>query len=246
VTAEQVAAAADDLKAVAEHQAEVGFADRHDRIANLSNACVLLRLCNRHAEIVELLQGSPAATAGAPQLRLQLALALTMFDRREEARLTLAGDSDAENRLYALELLSADDPEAALGAALEIGTDGLGARLATLRWRLIAELSLACGNLNSLGSAAEGLRALDPSDLMPAILELRGMRLRGLEKEEARARLLGLARQLPGHAGAMTRYFLAQELRMRIPTETSRRFRCIPAGDSDGSQPVIPMQASHP
>ena len=31
-----------------------------------------------------------------------------------------------------------------------------------------------------------------------------------------------------------------------IPTQTSRRFRCIPAGDSDGSQPVIPAHSSHP
>jgi hypothetical protein len=33
---------------------------------------------------------------------------------------------------------------------------------------------------------------------------------------------------------------------LRIPTQTSRRFRCIPAGDSDGSQPVIPTHSSHP
>jgi len=33
---------------------------------------------------------------------------------------------------------------------------------------------------------------------------------------------------------------------MRIPTQISRRFRCIPAGDSDGSQPVIPAHSSHP
>ena len=33
---------------------------------------------------------------------------------------------------------------------------------------------------------------------------------------------------------------------LRIPTQTSRRFRCIPAGDSDGSQPVIPAHSSHP
>jgi Cdc6-like AAA superfamily ATPase len=38
----------------------------------------------------------------------------------------------------------------------------------------------------------------------------------------------------------------AKWTRMRIPTQTSRRFRCIPAGDSDGSQPVIPTHSSHP
>ena len=34
--------------------------------------------------------------------------------------------------------------------------------------------------------------------------------------------------------------------RLRIPAQTSRRFRLIPAGDSDGSQPLIPMHSSHP
>jgi Transposase DDE domain len=33
---------------------------------------------------------------------------------------------------------------------------------------------------------------------------------------------------------------------VRIPTQTSRRFRSIPAGDSDGSQPLIPTHSSHP
>ena len=33
---------------------------------------------------------------------------------------------------------------------------------------------------------------------------------------------------------------------LRIPTQTSRRFRSIPAGDSDGSQPLIPTHSSHP
>jgi hypothetical protein len=33
---------------------------------------------------------------------------------------------------------------------------------------------------------------------------------------------------------------------VRIPTEASRLFRRKPAGDSDGSQPPIPRQTSHP
>ena len=34
--------------------------------------------------------------------------------------------------------------------------------------------------------------------------------------------------------------------RLRIPTQTSQRFRSIPAGNSDGSQPLIPSHSSHP
>ena len=33
---------------------------------------------------------------------------------------------------------------------------------------------------------------------------------------------------------------------LRIPTESSRPFRRKPAGDSDGNQPPIPRQSSHP
>jgi len=33
---------------------------------------------------------------------------------------------------------------------------------------------------------------------------------------------------------------------LRIPTESSRPFRRKPAGDSDGNQPPIPRQTSHP
>jgi octopine/nopaline transport system ATP-binding protein len=33
---------------------------------------------------------------------------------------------------------------------------------------------------------------------------------------------------------------------VRIPTESSRPFRRKPAGDSDGNQPLIPRQPSHP
>jgi hypothetical protein len=34
--------------------------------------------------------------------------------------------------------------------------------------------------------------------------------------------------------------------KLRIPTESSRPFRRKPAGDSDGNQPPIPRQTSHP
>jgi polar amino acid transport system permease protein len=52
-----------------------------------------------------------------------------------------------------------------------------------------------------------------------------------------------------GPAMIFVRIVFPQAMRviiLRIPTQTSRRFRCIPAGDSDGSQPVIPMHSSHP
>ena len=37
-----------------------------------------------------------------------------------------------------------------------------------------------------------------------------------------------------------------RQVGLRIPTESSRPFRRKPAGDSDGNQPPIPRQSSHP
>lgn len=50
VTAEELRQAADDLKAVAEHCLAIRLADRHDLIAYVNNAAVLLRLGERYAE----------------------------------------------------------------------------------------------------------------------------------------------------------------------------------------------------
>jgi hypothetical protein len=39
---------------------------------------------------------------------------------------------------------------------------------------------------------------------------------------------------------------MLKETLLRIPTQSSRPFRRKPAGDSDGNQPPIPRQSSHP
>jgi hypothetical protein len=53
-----------------------------------------------------------------------------------------------------------------------------------------------------------------------------------------------LASELDRKADALEKNSAA--IYLRIPTQVSRRFRSIPAGDSDGSQPLIPMHSSHP
>lgn len=222
VTTEELTTAADDLKALAEHHLEIGYADEHDQVAHLNNACVLLRLRARNPEIVDLLRRAAAITERVPQLRLQLALALSTLGRRAEALAALAGDADPESRLFAAELAAADDPGAALDDVLEIDGGSLDARLAALRWRVMAELALVAGRPEALQLAVEGMRTADPADPMATVLEIRGMRKAGLEEADVRARLLGLATGLPPDADTMTRYFLASELSaLDLPEEAS-------------------------
>ena len=222
VTAEELTAAADDLKALAERHLDFGYNDEHDQVVHLNNACVLLRLRSRNLEIVDLLRRAALITAGVPQLRLQLALALSNLGRRTEARAALAGDADAENRLFAAELAGTDDPGAALDDVLAIDGGSLDARLATLRWRVMAELALVAGRPEALHLAVAGMRATNMADPMASILEIRGARNAGLEEAEVHAMLLGLVDGLPPDADVMTRYFLASELRdLDLPEEAS-------------------------
>lgn len=212
VTAKQLASAADDLKELAQHQAKVGYSDERDRVAYLSNACLLLRLCGRHADIVELLGASPAVTGKTPQLRLQKALALTMLHLRDEALSCLSGDTEIENSLYAAELLGVNDPEAALEAALGVSDPADDPRLAKLRWRLVAETALACGRPEAVRLAVVGLRNLDPTDTVAAILEIRQRRQEGVRDAELRAALRSLAKNVTASTDLTARYFLACDL----------------------------------
>jgi hypothetical protein len=52
--------------------------------------------------------------------------------------------------------------------------------------------------------------------------------------------LLGLSLAVPTYST------LSRRAEMRIPTDASRAFRRKAAGDSEGSQPLIPRHSSHP
>lgn len=213
VTLEDLNRAADDMKAVAEHSLDIGFADEHDLGAFLNNAAMLLRLSDRHAECEALLKRGLPKAPNQPGLRRLLALEQAANGRRREALVTLAeaGD-DPENQLLSAELLAIDDPVAALEQTLAMGSTTLGARLDRLRWRLIGELAQKTEDTMNLEAAIAGLRSLDKADFIADLLEVRREQLAGLDDEGVQKRLCTVAAALPPEADMVTRYFVAEEL----------------------------------
>ena len=223
VTADELAQAADDLKAAAERKLDQGFADEHDRLAFLNNACMLLRICGRYGEAEALLRRAGALAREDALLARQMAMALAALDRLGEAIAWLKDSDDPENLLFRSELLSADDPEGALEQASAVSPAGLSPHLATLRWCVIGELAIKAGCPDRLRSSVAGLRALEPGgSLLAEELDLRGKRLEGLGEEEFREGMAKLARGVDANIPLSTRLSLAIELKEAgLPDEGS-------------------------
>ncbi len=212
VTPEELERAADDMKAAAEHSLAVGFADLHDVVAYLNNAAVLLRLCGRHDECVALLQRGLPRAQGEPHLRRLLALALVALDRPDAALAALAGDNDPENCLLRAELTATRDRSEALRLVCAIDPTGLPAPIARIRLHLMGEFAMEEGDAAIVQDAIDGMRALDPADVMADLLEVRRDQKAGLAEAEQQERLRRVADAVPEDAPMMTRYPVADAL----------------------------------
>ena len=223
VALEDLNLAADDMKAIAEHCLNIGFANDHDLAAYLNNAAVLLRLSGRHAECEALLERGLIKTPQDYALRRFLAMVQAGDGRRHEALATLAAaDDNPESELLSAEFVAIDDPAAALTRALAMDATTLSAHLGRLRWRLIGELALKTGDTENLKAAVAGLRALDAADVTAELLEIRGQQKAGLDDEVVQDQLRAVAAALPPDVDMVVCYFVAEELRdQNLPEEAS-------------------------
>jgi cellulose synthase operon protein C len=222
VTVEELSRAADEMKAFTEHRLDIGFADRHDLVADLNNTGLLLRLCGRHAECEALLRRGSDVVAQDPQLRRLLALAQAAIGHRNDALATLAGDHDVENQLLAAELSAPDMPQEAFERVMGIDPQPLEPRLAQMRFGLLGELALTLRDVENVRRAVEGLRSLDPNDISGALLEVRAARKGELDDEAALKRLREIARAVPQDASLQQRLLLADTLRNEgLPNEAA-------------------------
>jgi tetratricopeptide (TPR) repeat protein len=211
---DELNAAADDIKALAEKCLDVGFADLHDLTAHVSNAALLLRLCERHAESEKLLERGIPVVGKEPQLVRLLALARWVQDRVPEAIAALEGEADPENQLLRLQLQAvAGDPERALNGALAMAADRIPEKLLLMRWRLIGELAVQLNNGEQLKAAAAALRSLAPDDVVADLLEIRAQRKSAANEGKAQDSLRVLAQRVPADLNMGSRYFLALELK---------------------------------
>jgi len=222
VTFEELNAAADDLKSMAKHCLDVGFADQHDLFAHISNASLLLRIAGRHAESEALLLLGLPSVPNEPQLRRLLALAQVVLGKRREAMALLQDDDDIENQLLGAELTAPDDPGAALNRILAIDVAKLDPRLARLRWNLVGELALKTGEMEILQSTVVALRDQCSSDISADLLEVRIEQKAGLDEDAVHERLRAIAARLPMDIDMLTRFSIAEELRDQdLPEEAS-------------------------
>jgi cellulose synthase operon protein C len=223
VSLEDLNRVADDMKTLAVYCLDNEFIHEHDFVANINNAAVLLRLSGRNAECEVLLQRGLLTAPNEPLFRRMLALVQVADGRRPEALLTLAAiGNDPENKLLGVELFAVDDPAAALARALEIDSKTLDPRLGRLRWRLIGDLALRIGDMESLQSAVSGLRSLNAADVTADLLEIRGKQKEGLDNDAVHKRLRAVMAALPVSADMTTRYFVALELcDQDLPEEAS-------------------------
>lgn len=212
VSPHDLEAAANDMKAVAEHMLQVGYADRYDLVAYLNNAGVLLRLANRPAECEELLKRAITVVQSEPQLRRLLALSQLGQGKAKEAAAALAGDHDPESALLAANLTAIDDPSAALSRVVAVDPSGLSPELASSRWHLVGEFALVLDDEKKLREAVDALRLLGTDNVEADLLLIRWDKKSGVSVEEITARLRTIAAELPDNVDAVTRYQVADLL----------------------------------
>lgn len=214
ITVEELNSTADDLKAVAEHCLDIELAHRHDLIAYVNNAAVLLRLCERFAESERLLLAALPRVGDEPQLRRLCAFVQSAQNRTGDALALLADDTDPENQVLRAELRATQGQTAeALRDILAIDEESLDERLQAIRWRLVGEMALRMGNDDQLARAVAALRASDPEDITASLLEIRGSRKRIEDAQPAQEKMLALAASAQTDLSMTARYQLADELR---------------------------------
>lgn len=226
VTAEQLRAAAEDMKAVAERLLRVGFSDRHDLIAHVNNAAMLLRLCEDPKSVEDLIVRALPQTGPEPQLRRLLALSQLHLERAADAIATLAGDEDAENRLLRAQLLAdAGELAVALQVAAEVDDVGQTDRLLRLKWEVIGDVALRMGDDARVAEAVESLRRHEPEGVTASLLAIRAERRKaGVAGQDAsRDALRALAAAVPADLEILPRFAVAEALcEAELADEASR------------------------
>ena len=209
---ERMTEAADHLLKMAEHHLSVDYADRHDLLAYINNAGVMLRLCGRHAECETLLKAGLPKLAGDPPLTRLLALTQAALGRRGDAATTLSSTTDPESHILQAEIMSSQDPLSALQAMMTMELSSLTPHHQWLRWQLIGDIAVRTNKLDLVQNAVIELRRYDPDDVYASILEIRGEKQGGLDEEKVRDRFRSLGISLSSKADLPSRFFLAEEL----------------------------------
>lgn len=211
VTQDEIRQAGDDLRAVAEHMLDVGYAHEHDLEAFVNNAVVALRFARRHADALQLAERAIAKMPANDGLRQLLAIMLVACNRRADAIKALEAATSIQAKLFKIDLMSADDLDQALKDALAVDP-GDDRHEQHLRWRLVAEFAQRQGDVATMRTAIDGLRTLDVKDPTALSFEIDADRKAGGGLEQGQDRLRVLAGNFPADGTMAARYQLAEQL----------------------------------
>jgi Flp pilus assembly protein TadD len=235
VTRAELEGAASEMSAMAESCLSNDFADRHDLLAFVNNAAVLLRLTGRQAECEALLVRALPSLPDQPQLRRLLALSQAAQNRFDDAAVTLRGDPDPENRLLAAETVARRDDTEAINLVEDIDVTGRD-QIAQLKWRILGDLALRVRDYGRVDSAIANLADLPEGKLAAELLRLRRDARLGVDENERHARLKELGGAEFALAHNLSRYLVADEMRNQgLPAEAAKLI-----------EPIVDLQALNP
>lgn len=235
VTRADIDRAASEMLAMANMCLNDGYADKHDLMASVNNAAVLLRLTGRQTEAEALLIRSLPTLPGHPHLRRLLALCQAALDRFGEAEATLRDESEAESRLLFAELTSRHDTGEAIRIAESVDPQDRE-DLIELKWRILGEIGLRTGDNDRIEAAIAGLADLPDGKLLSELLGLRRDARKGVEETQRHAHLTELGASELTLSSNLSRYLVADEMSNQdLPDEAARLL-----------EPIVDLQVLSP
>jgi len=209
---EEIDNAATFLKRHADRLIDIGYADRHDLLAYVNNAAVMLRVADRDPEAIALIRKLGEVSETETHIVRLLALCLAAEGRRPEAIEELKRiPGDVEGQLLCAELIAdAGDRAGAIDVlrALRVG-DG---KLARIRLRIMGEIATHQKDQEALAESADGLRALDVEDPIADLLDASLQTLRGDPEEKVHETAMRALTRVSAETDVSTRYAVAEAL----------------------------------
>jgi tetratricopeptide (TPR) repeat protein len=235
ITRVQLENAAAEMSSMAENCLSNAFADKHDLLAFVNNAAVLLRLLGKQAECESILVRALPLLSDQPQLRRLLALSQVAQDRFDDAAETLRADSDPESRLLFAETVARKDEQQAIKLVEEIDATEQG-HIAQLKWRVLGDLALRSRDYERVNTAIAHLVELPQGKLPGALLRLQRDARLGVDENERHAQLIELGGADSTLANNLSRYLVAEEMRNQgLPAEAAKLL-----------EPIVDPQALNP
>ena len=207
----QLDRAATDLLAHAKHLLKIGYSGRHDLMAHVSNAALLLRLANRREESETLLREGLKTLPGDEQLVRLLATNLIDADRRDDALQVLASGTEPETLLMKAQFGRSATASERLNQlkGMDEPTDS---RIAGMRRRLMVEFALAARDDLAAKSVIEEMLR-HPDDVIAArLLEVERESRGGLGVDAVQERLAAIRRDIGPDANPIDRFLVAEAM----------------------------------